>query len=160
MKDEHETGSEDTTCRNSVYLCQQKILHWSGCVIAQRVLRRFANMPIDIINMAMQGLSKPKNSPRYVGEYVEADHRAKLFYKCPPDRVNPDVLRTFGLSFQEYTRLYYEPIQRNKCGNYEVYAWRLIKYHPFGPKAFPINSIRDLPPEVIRRLQRMANMSG
>lgn len=116
-----------------------------------------ASVSIEVVGMAMQSLSKPKDSPLYIGEYVEGSPRSKLFYKCPPDRINPAALKPFNISFEEYTRLYYEPVPRNKCGNSEVYVWRLMRFHPFGPKAFPLSAIRDLPPEVVNKLQEMAN---
>lgn len=56
----------------------------------------------------MQKMNVPAWDEKYIGEYKELRKGTKVFFKCPPDMVNPKALAYYNVSLQTYRAGYYE----------------------------------------------------
>ena len=122
---------------------QKAILETDGCVVAARTVCRRKKARISEVIKCMQDMTVSQEEADFVGSYSELSKAVHAFYKCPPNRVDVTALDTYGIVMEDYVELYFRNPRPLTSGpsNWPNYVDMLVRYCPFGPSSFPLDSM-------------------
>ena len=125
---------------------QKAVLESDGCVVAARTICRKKNAKIHDVIRSMQAMTVPESEQIYVGNYKEISTGIKairVFYKCPPDKLNCSGLEKYSMTMDKYIELYFRsprPVT-NGPSNWPNYVEMLMRYCPYGRLSFPLDTM-------------------
>ena len=136
------------------------ILKQEGCVVMPRLICRQKRVSAQLVIEVMKSLTRPRDDPNYIGEYVDISVRTKVFYKCPPGTLGRDALKTFGLNEEVYTELFYRNTRHSTGAphSWHDYVWVLIDKCPYHHELFPVESMGLSEEQVWKVRFRVARM--
>ena len=120
---------------------QRTILLQPGCVVSTRViLRKCPKFRINGLLEAMQAMSE---APHYVGKLGQIQSHARVFYKCPPQLIQPEALEKYNISLEEYMCQFEQNPQPARGGplDWESYVTKLIENAPYNTQLFPLEKM-------------------
>ena len=128
---------------NTEFELQINILESAGCVVIPRITARWKNIRVNRVVEAMFAMTRPSCSENYVGEFHQISGRNKVFYKCPPDQIQPQALARYGMALEDYGKQFYSC---SKPGDRAPYNWleyveMLMRNCPYGTDEFPLETM-------------------
>ena len=132
---------------------QRNVLLQPGCVVSTRViLRKCPKFRINGLLEAMQAMSEARH---YVGELGQIQSHVRVFYKCPPQLIQPEALEKYNISLQEYMHQFEQNPQPARGGpsDWESYVTKLIEHAPYNTQLFPLEKM-GLDGGALKRLRK------
>ena len=132
---------------------QRAILQQPGAVISTRVLLR--KCPKFRINGVMEAMRTMSQAEHYVGEMGQIQSHVRVFYKCPPQLIQPEALQRYGVTLEDYMFQFDQNPQPIRGGptDWESYVTKLMEHAPYNVNMFPLEKM-GLDGGALKRLRK------
>lgn len=132
---------------------QRAILQQPGAVISTRVLLR--KCPKFRINGVMEAMKAMSQAECYVGEMGQIQSHVRVFYKCPPQLIQPEALQRYGVTLEDYMFQFDQNPQPIRGGptDWESYVTKLMEHAPYNVNMFPLEKM-GLDGGALKRLRK------
>ena len=138
---------------NDVLEMQRNVLLQPGCVVSTRVILR--KCPKFRINGLLEAMQAMRQAEYYVGELCQIQSHVRVFYKCPPQLIQPEALEKYSVSLEEYTFQFEQNPQPARSGpsDWESYVTKLIEHAPYNAQLLPLEKM-SLDGGALKRLRK------
>ena len=141
---------------------QRFIMHCDGAFVSSRILCRRITKAYRVANVirAMKCMSRPRESPHYVGQFVRVSERVKVFFKCPPRMLGSEALELYGLTPDDYHKIYFgspRPLD-GSVSNWDSYVESVMSCCPYSITEYPLQSF-EVDPSIQDKISQMLSPS-